>query len=176
MEFLTTVLKHPFFWGAMLGLFLCGVSVWSHFKTKVELKRLKNHLSDKLELDADKLSSMKSEVEKLKQENENLRIKIQSSKIEDSAQALERELEIYARAEKSMVLSAPGFAQAWESAKGSAEAEVREEEEGKSPVKRMFRKFFKGGNDEQKALPVKVEVSTSNGDKKSALTTSDESA
>lgn len=165
MEFLTTVLKHPFFWGLMLGLFLCVVSVWSHIKTKVELKRLKNHLSDKMELDADKLSSMKGEIEDLKKENENMRVKVQTGNIEDSAQALERELEIFARAEKSMVLSAPGFAQAWESAKEKSEEEIREEEAGKSPVKRMFRKFFKGnGSDDQK--------SNSSGEERTALMTS----
>lgn len=156
MEILTTILKSHFFWGVMLGLFLCVVSMWSHFKTKSELKRLKNHLGDKLELEAEKISSMKEDITSLKQDNENLRVKIQTGKVEDSAQALERELEIYARAEKGMVMNAPGFAQAWESAKGVAEQEIREEETGKSPVKRMFRKFFKGngsGNGEdQKAL------------------------
>ena len=170
MEFLTTVLKHPFFWGAMLGLFLCAVSVWSHIKTKTELKRLKGHLSDKMELEADKLSSMKGEIESLKKENENMRVKVQTGKIEDSAQALERELEIFARAEKAMVLNAPGFAQAWENAKEKSENEIREEEAGKSPVKRMFRKFFKGnGSDEQKSID-----SSSSGEERAALMTSDE--
>ena len=167
MEFLKTVLSHPFFWGTMLGLIFAGFSVFSHFRTKGELKRsraettkLKGHLADKLEIDAEKVTSMKSEIDDLKKENENMRVQIQVGKVEDSGKSLEKELEIYARAEKAMVLNAPGFAQAWESAKGDAIEEIEEEEAGKNPVKRIFRKFFKGGGEEeQKALPVKVEVS-----------------
>ncbi|NNE91380.1 MAG: hypothetical protein HKN23_07015 [Verrucomicrobiales bacterium] len=165
MEFLKTVLTHWFFWGFMLGLFLCILSLLAHLKTKKELKRLKGHLSDKLEIEAEKMSSMKEEIDLLKKENENLRIKIQSGKIEDSSQALERELEIFARAEKSMVLNAPGFAQAWESAKTAANDEMDQEEAGKNPVKRVFRKFFKSDRDEEaKSVPVKLEVSTKGGD------------
>ena len=170
MEFLKTVLQHWFFWGFVSGLFLCVLSILAHWKTKKELKRLKGHLSDKLELEADKMSSMKEEIDDLKKENENMRVRIQTGNIEDSSQALERELEIFARAEKSMVLNAPGFAQAWETAKGTACDELEEEETGKSPMKRMFRKFFKGGTEageeegEPKALPVKLEVSTSGGE------------
>lgn len=81
----------------------------------MELKRLRRHLSDKVEIEAQHLSDLKKEKEKLKEENENLRIKVKGSG-ENPAQNLERELEIFARAEKSMYVSAPGFSAAWENA------------------------------------------------------------
>ncbi|MEM6278498.1 MAG: hypothetical protein AAF733_03395, partial [Verrucomicrobiota bacterium] len=57
----------------------------------------------------------------------------------------ERELEIFARAEKGMVVSAPGFAQAWEKAKEAALGEIEAEESGKSLPRRIFKKFFSKG-------------------------------
>ncbi|HQZ27827.1 MAG TPA: hypothetical protein PK648_06745 [Verrucomicrobiales bacterium] len=59
METLKTILTHWFFWGFVLGFFLCVLSIVSHMKTKTELKRLKGHLSDKLEIEAEKLGEMK---------------------------------------------------------------------------------------------------------------------
>ncbi|MBU6180388.1 MAG: hypothetical protein KGR69_12045, partial [Verrucomicrobia bacterium] len=78
-------------------------------------------------------------------ENENLRIKINSGRVQNDTTALERELEIYARAEKAMVLNAPGFAQAWEKAKEAALTEIESEESGKSLPRRLFKRFFSRG-------------------------------
>ena len=146
METIKTVVTHPFFWGFLLGFLFCVLSLVSHFKTRNELKRLKGHLSDKLEIEAEKMSEMKTQIEKLKGENENLRMKINSGRVQNDYQSLERELEIYARAEKGMVVNAPGFAQAWEKAKESAVGELEAEESGKILPRRIFKKFFtKGG-------------------------------
>lgn len=129
----------------MLGLFLCVLSLISHSKTSRELKRLKGHLSDKLEIEAEKMTSMKEDLDKLKKENENLRLKISSSNVKDDSHAMEREMEIFARAEKAMVLNAPGFAQAWEKAKEGALSEIEDEEAGKSLPRRIFKRFFNRG-------------------------------
>lgn len=142
METLKAVLTHWFFWGFVLGFFLCVLSVVAHMKTKGELKRLKGHLSDKLEIEAEKMTEMKAKIEVLKGENENLRLKAKSSSYHNEAQHLERELEIFARAEKVMVVNAPGFAPAWEKAKDAAAHEIEEEEAGRSLPKRLFKKFF----------------------------------
>ncbi|MEM7699417.1 MAG: hypothetical protein AAF236_13550, partial [Verrucomicrobiota bacterium] len=139
-------LTHPFFWGFMLGFLLCVLSLFAHFKTSRELKRLKGHLSDKLEIEAEKMSEMKDTIEKLKGENENLRMKINSNRVHEDATALERELEIFARAEKGMVLNAPGFAQAWDKAKEAAVSDLEAEEAGKSLPRRVFKRFFKKGS------------------------------
>lgn len=158
METLKNVLTNPFFWGFVLGFTFCVLSLISHWKTKGELKRLKGHLSDKLEIEAEKLAEMKGRLDSLKQENENLRMKVNSGRVQSDLASLERELEIFARAEKAMVLNAPGFAPAWEKAKEGALAEIENEEAGKSLPRRIFKKFFsRGGSsievDATEALP-----------------------
>ena len=50
----------------------------------------------------------------------------------------QRELEIYARAERFMVSSAPGFPAVWEEAKRNALTDLESEEAGKSLPKRVF--------------------------------------
>lgn len=145
MDTFVSLLSNPFFWGTLIGFFLCGLSIFGHIKTKMELKRLKGHLSDKLEIEAEKMTEMKEQIEKQRGENENLRMKINSGRMQNDYQALERELEIYARAEKTMVVNAPGFAQAWEKAKEAGLTEIEEEESGKSLPRRIFKKFFTKG-------------------------------
>ena len=141
MDFLKQVTSSPFFWGFALGMVFCALALWAHFKTKLELKRYRRHLSDKLEIEAQHLTDLKRDKDKLKEENENLRLKTKGGG-NSSSQNLERELEIFARAEKSMYISAPGFSAAWENAKTTALGEIEEEEEGKSLPRKIFRKFF----------------------------------
>lgn len=138
------IISHPFTWGLLVGLFLLAVSMWSHFKTKRELWRYRRHLSDKLELEAKNFEALKKETDALKRENENLRVKV-ASLSERPEQKLERDLEILARAERRMMVSAPGFAAAWENAKSDAMHEMVEEEQGRSLPKRLFRKIFGAG-------------------------------
>lgn len=159
METVKTVVTNWFFWGFVLGFTFCVLSIIAHWKTKGELKRLKGHLSDKLEIEAEKMAEMKGKLDGLKQENENLRIKVNAGRVQSDTLALERELEIFARAEKAMVLNAPGFAQAWEKAKEGALTEIEAEESGKSLPRRLFKRFFtKGGTsidtEVVEALPV----------------------
>ncbi|HRQ88395.1 MAG TPA: hypothetical protein PLA50_06340 [Bacteroidia bacterium] len=142
---LKTVLTSWFFWGFVLGFTFCVLSAIAHWKTKGELKRLKGHLSDKLEIEAEKLADMKGKLDALKQENENLRMKVNSGRAQNDSAIMERELELYARAEKAMVLNAPGFAPAWEKAKEGALAEIESEESGKSLPRRLFKRFFSRG-------------------------------
>lgn len=142
MDIVKQILTSKFFWGLLVGLTLCALALWSHFQTKRELKRLKGHLSDKLEIEAEKMTQMKGEIEGLKNENENLRMKVTSGRITNDKLDLERELEIYARAEKAMNINAPGFAGAWERAKENAMDEIIEEERGKSMPRRIFRRLF----------------------------------
>ncbi|MCF6312799.1 MAG: hypothetical protein L3J39_10140 [Verrucomicrobiales bacterium] len=141
MESLKPIFSSPFFWGFALGMVFLALSLWGHFKTKMELKRLRRNLSDKVEIEAQHLGELKKEKEQLKEENENLRIKVKGSG-ENSVQTLERELEIFSRAEKSMYVTAPGFSAAWENAKNTALQDIELEEEGKSIPRKLFRKFF----------------------------------
>ena len=151
MDFLK-LFSYPFTWGLLLGFVFTGLAIWAHLKTKMEFRRYKKHLSDKLEIEAEQLQRMKKDKEKLGVENENLRLKVGNFK-EVPARELERELEIFARAEKTMMLNAPGFAAAWETAKSAAKDEIVDEERGKSLPQRVFRKFFKTN-----ALPEAAEL------------------
>jgi len=143
------ILKSQFTWGLALGCLFFALSWWGHFKTKHEFRRFRKHLSDKLDLDAAQLEALKRERESLLKENENLRLRIGMLAEKPDAK-IARDLEILARAEKRMVLRAPGFAPAWEAAKTESADEVAQEEMGKSLPKRFFNRLF--GNASLKLL------------------------
>jgi cell division protein FtsB len=134
-------LNNYFYWGLAIGIGLGliaivfgSVRLW---EVKGEVKRLKRHLADKLELEADATSRLRQDLQELKQQNENLRIKVANlNQFPDKR--LQRELEIYARAERFMISSSPGFPAVWEEAKRSAIGDLEQEETGRSLPKRVF--------------------------------------
>src|SRR5580700_2958476 len=150
-------LNHHFYLGlgigAILGLIGVTFAVMRLFDTKSEVKRLKRHLSDKMELEADATNRLRHDLQDLKQQNENLRIKVANlNQFPDKR--LQRELEIYARAERFMVSSSPGFPAVWEEAKRSALAGLEQEENGNSLPKRVFnallnRPSYRSSNSDQ---------------------------
>lgn len=135
------ILLHPFTWGLALGLVFAVLALYQNFRLKGEMKRYKRHLSDKLEIEADSMKKIRNEQESLRKENENLRVKIAAMN-ELPDRKMQRDLEIFARAEKQMFVSVPGFAPAWDSAKNSALSDLEDEEGGRSIPKRVFAKFF----------------------------------
>jgi hypothetical protein len=149
-------LNHHFYLGlcvgAVLGLIIIAFALMRLWDTKSEVKRLKRHLSDKLELESEATNRLRHDLQELKQQNENLRIKVANlNQIPDKR--LHRELEIYARAERFMVSSSPGFPAVWEEAKRSAMNGLEQEETGKSLPKRVFnallnRPSYKSSNSE----------------------------
>ena len=176
MEFLKSIFTSEAFYGFVGGLIVgaifIGMALMNHWKTRRELKRFQKMLNDKLQLEADHMSGLKGEIDTLKNENENLRMKVSGGSHRDSAQSLERELEIFARAEKTMVKNAPGFAPAWENAKEGAVTEIQEEERGKSLPRRIFRKFFASSGDKMLTMQ-EAEVSEAEVEKEKAGTTGD---
>jgi hypothetical protein len=145
------ILVHPFTWGLVLGLIFTGLAVYRVIRLKGEIKRYKRHLSDRLEIEADAVQKKGAELERLKKENENLRVKI-ASLSEYPEHRGERDLEIYARAEKRMLVGVPGFAGPWENAKHDALLEIQGEESGQSLPKRVFARLFPGPREEKPAL------------------------
>lgn len=130
--------------GFTLGLVFLFFSVRSHWRTSREFKRYKKMLSDKMELDQRQSGDLTKERDRLTKENENLRVQV--ARLNDrSDNRADRELEIYARAERHMNLSAPGFAPAWELAKSQALTQLTEEEKGSSLPQRIYRKLVGGG-------------------------------
>ena len=146
------ILLNHFTWGLLLGLVFTGLALYRVMWLRGELKRYKRHLSDRLEIDAESAQKNRSELERLKKENENLRVKI-ASLSDFPERRVERDLEIYARAERRMVVGVPGFAGPWESAKHDALLEIQGEEAGQSLPKRVFARLFPTSRDEKAALP-----------------------
>jgi hypothetical protein len=146
------ILVSPFTWGLVLGLIFTALAYYRILALKAEIKRFKRHLSDKLEIEAESGTKIRNDVDRLKKENEMLRVKINSlSDIPE--RRLERDLEIYARAEKRMVVGVPGFAGPWEGAKHDALLEIQGEEAGQSLPKRVFARLFPSPGDKTAALP-----------------------
>lgn len=151
----SNLLLHPFTLGLLLGLIFAALAFYQLLRVRGEFKRFKRHLSDKLEIDADSITKIRKEQETLRKENEHLRVKVQGLN-ETPDRKVQRDLEIFARAERRMLISVPGFAPAWESAKESAFREIEEEERGNSLPKKVFTKFFGSAQqhpEQETALP-----------------------
>jgi hypothetical protein len=139
------ILTHPFALGFYTGCVFLVIGLYNYLKLKGELARFRRHLSDKLEIEADTMKKLKQEVETLRKENESLRMKVGAlNELPD--RKIQRDCEIYARAEKRMLINVPGFAPAWETAKSEAHHDLADEETGKSAPKRIFHRLFGGGN------------------------------
>lgn len=152
----------PFIYG--LGVGIIGVVVVYLRETtkrsqyKKEIKSLKNHLHQKMEIDAEATDHKKKEIEKLKKENENLRITNQSlSQKPDKKEVFA--LHTYQKAIDKMSESLVGFAPAWQKALKEAEVEVDQIQEGKkSFVRRIIPRQFLSGSDNT------IEINTSKSD------------
>lgn len=143
--------------GFYLGCVFLIIGAYNYLRLKGELTRFRRHLSDKLEIEAETMKKLKADAENLRKENETLRVKVNAlNEIPD--RKLQRDLEIYARAEKRMLINAPGFAPAWEHAKSDAHTELAEEEAGRSAPKRIFSRLF-GGGTTTAALPAREDGS-----------------
>jgi hypothetical protein len=132
---------HTFGLGFVLGCIFLVMALYNHWKTKNEFKRYKAHLSDKLELDAKQIQDVNKERARLAQESEHLRLQVARLN-EKPDNKLQRELEVMARAEKHMMINAPGFAPAWEMAKSQALSQMETEERGMSFPQKIFRKLL----------------------------------
>jgi hypothetical protein len=144
--------------GFALGIFLFLLSVRGHWNTSRDFKRYKKMLSDKMELEQRQIIDLTAERDRLLKDNENMRVKVQQLN-ERSDNKVNREMEIYARAEKQMMINAPGFAPAWELAKHNALGQLTEEERGNSLPQRLFRKLIGGGAGGVQNLPSEATAS-----------------
>lgn len=153
----------PFALGFYLGLVFLFIALYNLLRIKSELSRFRRHLSDKLEIEAETMKKIKSEQENMRRENESLRIKVNAlNELPD--RKLQRDLEIYARAEKKMLVQVPGFAPAWETAKAEGHTELMEEESGRSAPRRIFSRLFGGGGAGPTALTQRGEQNSHPGD------------
>lgn len=166
MQDLSQNLFHPlstFGIGFLVGCVFLILAMYSHWKTKREFRRYRTHLSDKLELDSRQIQDLNKERARLSQENEHLRLQVARLN-EKPENKMNRELEIYARAEKHMMINAPGFAPAWEMAKSQALSQLETEERGMSFPQKIFRKLLgpgTGGGGTAQVLPMEATATAS---------------
>jgi hypothetical protein len=111
-------------------------------KHKKELKEYQDHLERQMKITDAGNKKMMTDMEALKKENENLRISVKTLGQKPGRAEL-RQFNIYDNAIRKMMLQAPGFSSAWESALQEAEREYEENEAG---FKNIIGKVFGSGS------------------------------
>lgn len=91
-------------------------------QTKAEIEKYKSMLTDRMDLEAEGLKKLKTEVEDLKKQNENLRI-TNASLMQKTDKAESQRLHIYQKAVDRLTINSPGFGPAWQSALKESEEE-----------------------------------------------------
>jgi hypothetical protein len=107
-------------------------------KYKKELKDYKDHLERQMKITDAGNKTLMEEMNALKKDNENLRISVKTLG-QKPGRAEIRQFNIYDNALRKMMLQAPGFSSAWESALQEAEREYEENETG---LKNIMGKVF----------------------------------
>ena len=157
------LLASPFVRGLAIGiviwLFFWFRSILRIRELTKNVKKLREHLHTKLEIDSAENERRKLEIEKLKQERDNLRNMVQVMNQKPGRQEL-RQAQVYQRAIDIMFEKAPGFAPAWQITLKEAEEELQNAERGIIPFfKRMTGTPAKGHDDfegeRKKALEMK---------------------
>lgn len=137
----TNLLGNTFVQGLALGLVVCIV-VWIRALIKSrslvhDVKKLREHLHTKLEIDSEENERRKKELEMVKNERDNLRNMVQILNQKPGRRET-RQFYIYQKAIDIMFEKAPGFAPAWQLTLKEAEAEYERSEKGIIPFfKRM---------------------------------------
>ncbi|MDY4067599.1 hypothetical protein [Bullifex sp.] len=104
---------------------------------KAETSKLKSMITDRMEIESEGVSKLKSENEKLRKENENLRISIQTYAQKPGRKELQR-LQVYQTAVDRLIINSPGFGAAWQAALKDSEAEFEKTYIGVQPFIRKL--------------------------------------
>ncbi|MCF7933421.1 MAG: hypothetical protein K9M84_07965 [Spirochaetia bacterium] len=125
--------------GLGIGLLLFIISVIAHAHTKnvhkKEIQKIKQIVTQKMDLESDSLSQLKTDITALKEQNEHLRVSLRSMSQKTTKKEMTR-FQIYERAIEIMSLKAPGFAPAWQTALRESEEEFDKVFFGLKPFKR----------------------------------------
>ena len=105
---------------------------------KADNDKLKSMLTDRMEIESEGITRLKSENEKLKKENENLRISIQTYSQKPGRKELQR-LQVYQTAVDRLIINSPGFGAAWQAALKDSEIEFEKTYIGVQPfIKKLI--------------------------------------
>ena len=141
MEELASISDYPFLFGLAIGLVL-AVVFWFRSVLKVrilnaEIRKLREHLHTKFEIESADNERRKEQLDQVKQERDNLRNMIQVLNQKPTKQEV-RQTQVYQKAIETMFEKSPGFAPAWQITLKEAEEEMRNAEKGILPFfKRM---------------------------------------
>ncbi|MGI6466246.1 MAG: hypothetical protein ACOXZZ_01415 [Sphaerochaetaceae bacterium] len=89
---------------------------------KVEVARLKEMLTDRMDLESEGLGKLKVQLEELKAQNENLRISLRTYSQKPGRKEVAR-LHVYQQAADRLTVNSPGFGAAWQAALKESEQE-----------------------------------------------------
>ena len=158
----STIIGNPLWRGLLIGL-LVAVIIWMRSLFKIrqlsgDIKKLREHLHTKLEIDSADNERRKSDMEKLKQERDNLRNMVQVLNQKPGKQEI-RQAQIYQKAAEIMFEKSPGFAPAWQITLKEAEQEMRSAEKGLLPfIKRMTCSTGTGSSEQEKNSKTTLEL------------------
>jgi MFS superfamily sulfate permease-like transporter len=140
-SWLTTIISNPFLRGLTIGLII-ALAFWIRSLLKArqlngDIKKLREHLHTKFEIESADNERRKEELTQIRQERDNLRNMIQVLNQKPNKQEI-RQTQIYQKAIETMFEKSPGFAPAWQITLKEAEEEMRNAEKGILPFfKRM---------------------------------------
>lgn len=162
-SWLANILTNPFLRGLTIGLLIAAI-LWVRglLKTRalnLHLKKLREHLHTKLEIDSAENERRKGDMEKIKQERDNLRNMVQVLNQKPGRQEL-RQVQVYQKAIEIMFEKSPGFAPAWQITVKEAEEELRRAERGIIPFFKRMTTSTSSSSEKSSKKPLELEQST----------------
>lgn len=124
---------HPFLFGLVFGLAFAG-AIWVRslllaLSRKSEIKRLKELLHTKLEVEHQAHRKLSTELDDLRKQNENLRVTVSALQQKPDRAEL-RQLYVYDTAIRALLARFSAFGPAWQAELDLAERQMNEKETG----------------------------------------------
>jgi len=162
-SWISNILANPFLRGLTIGLLIAAI-LWVRGLLKTRelnrhLKKLREHLHTKLEIDSAENERRKGEMEKIKQERDNLRNMVQVLNQKPGRQEL-RQVQVYQKAIEIMFEKSPGFAPAWQITAKEAEEEIKRAERGIIPFFKRMTTSSSSGSEKSSKKTLELEQST----------------
>ena len=162
-SWISGILANPFFRGLIIGL-LIALVLWVRGLLKTRemngnMKKLREHLHTKLEIDSAENERRKGEMDTVKQERDNLRNMVQVLNQKPGRQEL-RQVQVYQKAIEIMFEKSPGFAPAWQITMKEAEEELKRAERGIIPFFKRMTSSSSTTSDKPSKKTLELEQST----------------
>lgn len=162
-SWISGIVANPFLRGLLIGLFIALV-LWVRGLLKVRdlnvgMRKLREHLHTKLEIDSAENERRKAELDKIRQERDNLRNMVQVLNQKPGRQEL-RQVQVYQKAIETMFERSPGFAPAWQITVKEAEEEIKRAERGIIPFFKRMTGSGSSSTDRGGKKPLELEQSS----------------